>query len=468
MEDQNTGMIDWRPPFAPIGVEDSTEAPTLPSVPPDPVAFVRDTLGWVPDPKQEAILRSQAKRIILCMGRRCGKTFVTAAKAVYFALSRPASQTLIFSRTIRQANLVLTNVRDFLRAAGLPIRGDGANPHSARLPNGAVILSLPSREANIRGFTPNLIIMDEAARIPDDVYHAITPMLGLHNPTLILLSSPWGTRGFFYEEWISSDPWDRYFAPTPECPRYDRAHLESERRRKPESVYRREYLCEFLEAGGVCFPDRLIERAIVDDPFTSQPRLARPRQYFIGVDLGRQQDHSAIAIIERLEIVSDVRDPFTMNLVMNRECRLIYLERLPLETPYPDVVRHICSLTRQYPQSELVVDATGVGLPVVDMFRAARPDARLQPVMITGGSVANSSSDVHRIPKRDLISRVQLMLESNDLKISNRLPALEHLREELRQFRMTINHSQHDQYSAREGEHDDLILALSLAAYKIR
>src|SRR4051794_19773293 len=131
-------------------------------------------------------------------------------------------------------------MRSFLTTAGIGFRGSSRRSRFIELPNGSHILALTShKEANIRGFTPDLVIMDEAARIKDDVYHAITPMLGLNDPTLVLLSTPYATRGFFYEEWISSEPWDRFFAPTAECPRYDKAHIEAERRTKPEHVFRR-------------------------------------------------------------------------------------------------------------------------------------------------------------------------------------------------------------------------------------
>src|SRR5260370_27417389 len=201
----------WRP--RPLADKPASPSPSL-----DAVAFAREKLLFVPDPIHEAILRSQSRRIILCMGRPCGKTYVTSAKAIHFALTRPGSDILVFSATNRQANIVLGVVRDFARRLGIKPRGDGLNPFSLLFPNGSRLLSLPPKAGNIVGFTPHLVIMDEASRIPDGVYDAISPMLGLNDPVIILLMTPRGRRGVFYQNWTSSEPWDRHCAPTTACP----------------------------------------------------------------------------------------------------------------------------------------------------------------------------------------------------------------------------------------------------------
>src|SRR5581483_1753725 len=229
----------------------------------DPLQFVTTTLGFTPDPVQASVLCDASKRIILCMGRRCGKTFIVSARALHFALTHPFSDTLLISRSQRQANILLGIIHRFLAKLSIRRRSDGLNPHSLVLPNGARILSLPPVADTVVGFTPDLLVLDEASRIPDSLYAAVSPMLAYNDPTLILLSTPNGRRGFFYREWTSTDSeWQRFLSPSTECARISSHFLERERTRHPEIFYRQEYECEFLDAAGAYFPESLLERAL--------------------------------------------------------------------------------------------------------------------------------------------------------------------------------------------------------------
>jgi len=191
-----------------------TPAQTIPA---DAVDFAQQCLHFTPDAIQAKILRSPSPRIMLCMGRRSGKTYAVAARAAHFALPHPNSENLIFSSSQRQADILLRLIRGFLSKLSIRLLSAGGGTPSLRLPNGAIFVSLPPRPNTIVGFTPSLIILDEASRIPDELYFAVSPMLGLHEPSIILLSTPNGRRGFFYENWISGDPdWARFLAPTTE------------------------------------------------------------------------------------------------------------------------------------------------------------------------------------------------------------------------------------------------------------
>src|ERR1019366_9206638 len=131
--------------------------------------------------------------------------------------------------------------------------------------------------------------------------------------------------------------------------------------------------------------------------------------YFVGLDLGQKQDFSAVAVVERDE----------------RECmRVRYLERMALGTPYVSVVSRVSEIMRQpelAQQSRLVVDATGVGAPVVEMLRAARPRFRVTAVTITAGEHAHGHEEEWHVPKKDLMAGLQVSLEDGQLKIHRRL-----------------------------------------------
>jgi hypothetical protein len=119
----------------------------------------------------------------------------------------------------------------------------------------------------IRGFSAvSLLLIDEAARVPDDTYKAVRPMLAVGSGDLWLMSTPNGKRGFFYEAWTRGGPqWQRTTVPATECPRIPPAFLEEERATLGQRCFAQEYLCEFGEIEGALFDEELILRAIRDD-----------------------------------------------------------------------------------------------------------------------------------------------------------------------------------------------------------
>ena len=110
-----------------------------------------------------------------------------------------------------------------------------------------------------------LLIIDEASRVPDALYAAVRPMLAVSGGRLMLLSTPFGTRGFFYEAWRSTEPWERYEIPATMCPRIPASFLEEERRTIGEFWFEQEYLCRFLDAQSQAFRREDIERAFSDE-----------------------------------------------------------------------------------------------------------------------------------------------------------------------------------------------------------
>jgi hypothetical protein len=145
-----------------------------------------------------------------------------------------------------------------------------------------------------------------------------------------------------------------------------------------------------------------------------------------------------------------------------------HLQRFPLGTGYPEIVQQVATLVEGpllQPEPILIVDATGVGAPVVDML-----DERISEVVvavtITGGDQVNRQGCRFRVPKRELVSTLNVLLQSKRLKIAAALPEATVLKQELMHFRVKITATAHDTYGAwREGSHDDLVLAVALAAW---
>lgn len=183
--------------------------------------------------------------------------------------------------------------------------------------------------------------------------------------------------------------------------------------------------------------------------------------YFVGLDLGQSQDFTAMSVVERRVEEDGVK------LV----CK--HLQRWPLRTSYPSIVAEVVKIinnpilrpaTSRMPV--MAVDATGVGAPVVDLFRNERMDCDLKPVMITGGDKETFEEGTYRVPKRELVSKVQVSLQDESLKIVPDLPDAAVLSRELEKFQVKINEHANDSYGAwREGTHDDLVLALALSLW---
>ena len=155
---------------------------------------------------------------------------------------------------------------------------------------------------------------------------------------------------------------------------------------------------------------------------------------------------------------------------------LRHLERYELGTPYPEVIQRVIRLLTRPPiryhldRTRLIVDATGVGRPVVDSFRAQ--GVHPVSILIHGGDrvrqeVAGIGNITLRVPKRDLVAAVQTTLQSRRLQIAAGLPLADVLRKELLNFRVKIDpRTAHDSYSHwREGNHDDLVLATAVACW---
>jgi hypothetical protein len=179
--------------------------------------------------------------------------------------------------------------------------------------------------------------------------------------------------------------------------------------------------------------------------------IGERRAYVAGLDLGQKRDYSAISLLEVAERTLEERDPVTWEQAKDRRVRVVYLERVDLGTPYPDVVTHVAGLMgdARLKDSTLVVDATGVGAPVVDMLRKADLPCRLMPVTITGGEHDAAVKGGYHVPKRELLTGLQVLVQSGGLQIPRRLMLADALIKEMVEM--------------KEGSRDDLVLATSLA-----
>jgi hypothetical protein len=228
----------------------------------DPALFVSERLGAPPDEWQASVLRSDNKRLILNCTRQAGKSHVTAALSAHTAIYKPGALILLVSRAHRQSIELFSKCATFLRDAGAELLTD--NKQSCELKNGSRIVSLPGDNADtLRGFSkPELIVFDEAAFCLDAVYQSCRPMLAVSNGRLILLSTPHGKRGFFYDCWQSqTEKWQRESVTAEQCPRISREFLRTERETIGEYWFSQEYECQFVETSDQLFRENAIQKA---------------------------------------------------------------------------------------------------------------------------------------------------------------------------------------------------------------
>lgn len=196
-----------------------------------------------------------------------------------------------------------------------------------------------------------------------------------------------------------------------------------------------------------------------------------PKKFFLGLDLGQTCDFSAIAVLERAELMGNW-DPVIFAWEKRILLRLRHLERIPLGTPYPDVVARVKSVTGQVASGglcDLAVDGTGVGRPVIDLLRRSSLPCNLLPTIVTGGMSESRSNGFHHIPKKDLIAGLQIALQQEKLQIAAGLDFGPALVTEMAEMRVKITSSGHEQFGAwREGSHDDLVFAVALACWAAR
>jgi hypothetical protein len=212
----------------------------------DPALLLTDA-GLTPDPWQMELLRSQAPQTLLLCSRQVGKSTTAAALALRAALLEPPALVLLLSPTLRQSGeLFRDKVRRLYLDLGKPVPALRETALTLELTNGSRIISLPGEEGSIRGYSGvRLLVVDEAARVPDSLYCSVRPMLAVSQGRLVCLSTPFGKRGFFFEEWEGQGEWQRVRITAEQCPRIPTAFLDEERRAIGERWYRQEYECSF-------------------------------------------------------------------------------------------------------------------------------------------------------------------------------------------------------------------------------
>lgn len=319
-----------------------------------PVGFAEWVSGMQLFDYQRKFMKDQSKRIIFVAGRQVGKSTVVALKALWRAWVFSNQTILVVAPTQRQSEIVFNKIKRFILSEDL-ILSDviRLTMRNIDFRNGSSIHCLPAVQENIRGYTADMIIIDEAAFVPEDLFAAVEPALAVKNGILILLGSPYTPSGYFYKAWTSPG-WSKYHVPSMKNPYISKEWIESFKASHSEIEFRREILGEFIED---------TEETLYSlDSIKNAMKLTRTGgplegyRYFMGVDLARfGKDMTAVVLIG---IRDGDDDPvFEMH-------GLYYRQKKPLN----ETIGWLLNLNEKWRPEKIFVDANGLGAGVYDVL----------------------------------------------------------------------------------------------------
>jgi len=385
--------------------------------------------GWRPHLGQQAFLSSRAPVRVLACGRRWGKTEVIAAEIALTLLAGTARQVLLVAPSQEQAMLGFERTLEFLHRAG-------ARSTVRRTPAPTLVLgdsrlwarSVARGGMFLRGRKAHLIIVDEAAYVPEAVVaEVLTPMLADTGGRLALISTPRG-KNYFYRYYLQGQEdgirvWSMR-SPSWHNPLLSPTILQMQASMMTQRQYQIEYGAAFLDAEGQVFRTEWVDRALL-------LRLPAEGLTVAGVDWARYRDYTALAVLQ------GTRDGAKL-LAVRRWQGLSWAEQAEA------VAAHL----RLHAPARILCDRTGVGDPLLETLQREFPHA--EGVAFT------------QALKQSLIENLALMLEQARLQL---MPDPELLRE-LYHFEATPT-ARGIRLEGATGVHDDLVIALALAAWAL-
>ena len=208
-----------------------------------------------------------SNRILILAPRQTGKSTAVAVRVLFEAMSHENAMILLASASSRQSGQIMEKARKMAISLNLKILPPPSKCDGFSLANGSEIVALPDNEETIRGFSaPRMIVVDEAAFASEDVFKALEPMLLVSNGTFILLSTPNGQTGHFYDQWhAEKSPWTKLKGSLERCPRVSPEAIEAIRKTTAKEVFQQEFECKFVASGGQVISLETLRKCYRDD-----------------------------------------------------------------------------------------------------------------------------------------------------------------------------------------------------------
>jgi hypothetical protein len=359
-------------------------------------------MTWVWDPWQVKVLNHQGNQVIRA-GRQSGKSEVISEKAMRFALENAGTTTLIIAAAQRQSQLIFEKVRG--RLDELPdIYADKPTLTRVVLTNGSRIYCVPAGRTgySIRGYTVDLLIADEAAYIPEQVWLAVTPMMAVSETQKgfgwsILISTPFGKGGYFYECCHDSDFLHTHVS-TEDCKRVTKKFLQQKKRSLSKAQYAQEFLAEFTDEYRQFFPTKLIKERMNFIEWSKKTDYDPNSSYYLGVDFaGYGGDENAFVIAE-----------------INRKKRVKIVRCMTTErTSAPDTIARIQLYHETFNFKRIFVDDGGLGSPITDLLKEKIGKRTVMGLNNSSKRITEQGEEKKRgIFKEDLYSHALMLMET--------------------------------------------------------
>lgn len=329
---------------------------------------IQPVVEYCLDPWQREFLRDTREKLILLVHRQGGKSTAVGIKALHRAIFREDQTIVLVSPTQRQSSDLLRDIRKLIRAIPeYSAMQTVDNTLSVEFLNGSRILSLPATSWNIRGVTANLIIIDEAAGVPDEIYAALSPMLLTTHGQFILVSTPKDKSGKFYEHYLS-DLWGKYVIRASENPRMQTpemlSFLHDELLGLGSRIYGQEYECDFLDDMDV-------------------GRIKRSWWQFYDVDsVSELRSHSSDIYIswDTAQTVKELSD-YCVGTVWLRIKDDHYLIDMTCDKLlFPDLVREAIRLNNLYRPTYNLIEDKSSGISLIQELREKRPNMPIKAI----------------------------------------------------------------------------------------
>jgi len=399
--------------------------------------FVNELLPIDPYPYQREFIMSEANRRAAICARQVGKTEMCAADAIYHAYDESDSTILIVAPTQRQSSEMFRRVGEQLR--GIENKNERFDLDITRetqtqieFGNNSRIVCLPSGTdgSNIRGYSADMVIADEAAFIPDEIFTSvILPMLATTEGTLALASTPFGKSGFLYDEaWLNRDDdrWHVVHISAKESPNVPDSFVEEQRGTLTDTEFRQEILGEFVESGEKYLPTDIVMPCVRDDDPNERAALNAETTY-LGVDVARAGDDR------------------TVYIVMDEAGDVVRVESEET-SKMTGVVGRIKRLDSEYDFARVNIDENAVGGGVVD-FAEHDLGGKINPVAFSNES------------KQEMYQALKRCLEDKELS----LPDHGRLVHELTALEYDFTPTGKLKVEHPPGGHDDFADAVALA-----
>ncbi|MGI0080201.1 MAG: phage terminase large subunit [Nitrososphaerales archaeon] len=442
-----------------------------------PTKFCTEVLHFTPFPYQMKMLEDPSKNIVVCAARRIGKSLVMANKALWYAFSHPGTSTLIVASTQRQSMLMFDKLLDYISSA--PLLEESVVRKTRTLlsfTNGSRIVALPCGKtgATIRGENAHMIIVDEAAFVPEDVILSVMmPMLATTDGTMIMISTPWDKSHFFFRA-FNMPLWSKHRFKTADNPLVKKEYLAQQLEMLGERRFRQEYWAEFVDDESTYFPMNILRPAIHVCQIRDGEQTCKfcsmfgegtlPKdELYAGYDPGGMTDPAALVVIQKIQkqAINTENEKATEKGVDEQELkpafRVVLTKTFATDQKktgsnnegdvYSKFNVEIADLHKRSPFRRLMVDSTGIGSPIISHCKEL--------------GLPVEGMNMHRRNQEEIFSNLRILLERRKLELPDNMNLLSSLNCIVSERNRIGGYI----FTHPSGTNDDLAYALALAVW---